>query len=124
MLTTGGLPSGIQFLGWKTGGRHSPLQGLSSSLVPLHRNWSVTTSLTSVKLGNVFLSWETTLIQLVHCSRGRTGEKNGMSRPRGHLVVQLGLGGEATQGQMEKAARAGGGRETVWEMPQRNPISP
>lgn len=105
-------------------GRHSPLQGLSSSPVPLHRNWSVTTSLTSVKLGNVFLSWETTLIQLAHCSRGRTGEKNGMSRCKGHLAVQLGLGGEVTQGLMEKAARAGGGGETLWEMPQRNLISP
>lgn len=52
---------------WVAGG--SPLQGLSSSLVPLQRNWSVTTSLTLVKLGNVTLSWETAWIQLVHCRR-------------------------------------------------------
>lgn len=51
--------------------RGSPLQGLSSSCIPLHRNWSVTTSLTSDKL-NMVLSWVTSLIQFVHCSRGGT----------------------------------------------------
>lgn len=42
-----------------------PLQGLSSPSIPLHRNWSVTTSLTFVKLGKRFLFSETALIQLV-----------------------------------------------------------
>lgn len=106
------FPSGIQAPELGLGGRRSPLQGLSSSPVPLHRNWSVTTSLTSVKLGNIFLSWETTSIQLAHCSKDRTGENNGMSRPRGPLAVQLGLGAGLTRGQTGKAARAGGGKQT------------
>lgn len=92
------------------GGRDSPLQGLSSFSIPLHRNWSVTTSLTSFKSGNVVLSWETALIQLAHCNRGRTGEKDEMNSPKGYLAVAR-PGGAVTQGQMEKAARAGGGRD-------------
>lgn len=63
------------------------MQGLSSFPVPLHRNWSVTTSRTSFKLGNIALSWETASIQLVHCSRGRVGQRDGMSSPRGYLQL-------------------------------------
>ena len=66
--------------------RGSPLQGLSSPWVPLHRNWSVTTSLTSVRLGNVVLSSRTTLTQFVHCRRGRRGHKDGVSKPRAGLA--------------------------------------
>ena len=50
-----------------------------------------------------------------------------MSRPRGHLGVQLDLGGGVTRGQMQKATRAEAGRETFWVMsrgipsPQGNP---
>lgn len=56
-------------------GGHSPLQGLSSFSIPLHRNWSVTTSPTSVRLGNVFLCWETTSMQLALCGSGGEGER-------------------------------------------------
>lgn len=62
------------------------MQGLSSPWVPLHRNWSVTTSLTSVRLGNVVLSLETTLTQFVHCRRGGRGQKDGVSEPRAQLA--------------------------------------
>lgn len=86
------------------------MQGLSSFSVPLHKNWSVTTSLTSFKSGNVILSWETASIQLVHCNRGRAGQKDEMSCPRGQQADAR-PGGGVTQGQMEKAARAGGGRD-------------
>ena len=94
MLATrhiGGLPRGIWTPGWGLGmesgrRRGSPLQGLSSPWVPLHRNWSVTTSLTSVRLGNVVLSSRTTLTQFVHCRRGRRGHKDGVSKPRAGLA--------------------------------------
>lgn len=52
---------------WEPGNGCLPLQGLSSFSIPLQRNCSVTTSLTFVKLGKMFLLWETALIQLVHC---------------------------------------------------------
>ena len=89
--TSVAFPWGIWTPGWGLGmesgrRRGSPLQGLSSPWVPLHRNWSVTTSLTSVRLGNVVLSLRTTLTQFVHCRRGRRGHKDGVSEPRAGLA--------------------------------------
>lgn len=52
-----------------------PLQGLSSCSIPLHRNWSVTTSLTFIKLGKAFLFSETALIQFVRCNTGSRREE-------------------------------------------------
>lgn len=54
----------------------SPLQGLSSCSIPLHRNWSVTTSLTSVKPGKAFLFSETALIQFSRCNAGSRREEH------------------------------------------------
>lgn len=70
----------------------------------------------SVKLGNLFFSWETTLIQLVHCSGSGTREKGGMSRSQGHLGVQLDPGGGVAKGEMQKAARAEGGRAILGDV--------